>query len=208
MVWNDYFDIEQDRRERPFRPLPSGRISRAAAAQFGTALVALGLLASMFAGWSSAGMRWTAVLLAAMLIVFILLYDRWLKRTWTGPLGMGTCRFLNVLLGFSVANGVLTSGMLPALVVGIYIVGVTWFARTEARQSSRNSLCGAAVVMLAAHAACFAFAGAVAAGHGIAVVFLYFLLSSNSWSASRYIAPFRSRRPHAYKLRLSAPSWA
>src|SRR5262245_28722487 len=26
MVWNDYFDLEQDRRERPFRPLPSGRI--------------------------------------------------------------------------------------------------------------------------------------------------------------------------------------
>ena len=23
MVWNDYFDIEQDRRERPSRPLPS-----------------------------------------------------------------------------------------------------------------------------------------------------------------------------------------
>ena len=28
MVWNDFFDVEQDRRERPFRPLPSGRISR------------------------------------------------------------------------------------------------------------------------------------------------------------------------------------
>ena len=31
MVWNDFFDIEQDRRERPFRPLPSGRISCVAA---------------------------------------------------------------------------------------------------------------------------------------------------------------------------------
>src|SRR5438034_11690528 len=26
MVWNDYFDVEQDRRERPFRPIPSGAI--------------------------------------------------------------------------------------------------------------------------------------------------------------------------------------
>src|SRR5437868_8098899 len=28
MVWNDFFDVEQDRRERPFRPLPSGRVAR------------------------------------------------------------------------------------------------------------------------------------------------------------------------------------
>src|SRR3954454_3550433 len=35
MVWNDVFDVEQDRRERPFRPLPSGRISRRRAAVFG-----------------------------------------------------------------------------------------------------------------------------------------------------------------------------
>src|SRR6266852_4753634 len=32
MVWNDFFDVEQDRRERPYRPLPSGRITRRAAA--------------------------------------------------------------------------------------------------------------------------------------------------------------------------------
>ena len=27
MVWNDYFDLEQDRKERPGRPLASGRIT-------------------------------------------------------------------------------------------------------------------------------------------------------------------------------------
>jgi 4-hydroxybenzoate polyprenyltransferase len=26
MVWNDFFDIEQDRRERPNRPIASGRV--------------------------------------------------------------------------------------------------------------------------------------------------------------------------------------
>ncbi len=83
-------------------------------------------------------------------MVAIFLYDGWLKRTWAGPLGMGTCRFLNVLLGFSTASGTLAWGVLPATVVGMYIVGVTWFARTEARQSKRSSLRGAALVMLAA----------------------------------------------------------
>src|SRR5260370_8225178 len=29
MVWNDFFDIEQDQRDRPFRPFPSCRITRA-----------------------------------------------------------------------------------------------------------------------------------------------------------------------------------
>src|SRR5260370_3647465 len=26
MVWNDYFDLAEDRRDRPGRPLPSGRV--------------------------------------------------------------------------------------------------------------------------------------------------------------------------------------
>jgi 4-hydroxybenzoate polyprenyltransferase len=63
---------------------------------------------------------------------------------------MGLCRFLNVLLGFSAVAGGLAQGLLPALVVGVYIVGVTWFARTEARHSSRAALTSAAAVMLAA----------------------------------------------------------
>jgi 4-hydroxybenzoate polyprenyltransferase len=150
MVWNDYFDVEQDLRERPFRPIPSQRISRAAAARFGTVLMLLGVLAAGLAGWSSAGFRAAPLGLAGLLIVCILFYDRWLKRTWAGPLGMGTCRFLNVLLGFSAASGMVTAGLWPALVVGLYIVGVTWFARTEARQSNRPALTGAAAVMLAA----------------------------------------------------------
>src|SRR5947208_3246789 len=44
MVWNDYFDVEQDRRERPFRPIPSGRVSRNAAALLGGALLVGGVV--------------------------------------------------------------------------------------------------------------------------------------------------------------------
>ena len=38
---------------------------------------------------------------AALLAACILLYDAWLKRTPLGPLAMGGCRMLNVLLGMS-----------------------------------------------------------------------------------------------------------
>ena len=143
MVWNDYFDVEQDRRERPFRPVPSGRVSPAAAARFGALLMLLGVLFAFLGSRTAAG-------LALALVAGIFLYDAWLKRTWAGPLGMGACRFLNVLLGFSAAPGLLSWGLLPAFVVGTYIVGVTWFARTEARTSNRTALISAAVVMLAA----------------------------------------------------------
>ena len=28
IVFNDYFDMEEDRKERPFRPLPSGKVTK------------------------------------------------------------------------------------------------------------------------------------------------------------------------------------
>src|SRR5687768_421090 len=43
MVWNDYFDINQDKRERPFRPLASGRVSLGSAFRLGTFLMIAGL---------------------------------------------------------------------------------------------------------------------------------------------------------------------
>jgi hypothetical protein len=143
MVWNDYFDREQDRRERPFRPLPSGRISPHQAMQLGTALLVAGVLFALPAGR-------TSLFVALCLAATILAYDGWLKPTWAGPLAMGACRFLNVLLGVSVCGSLLwPRGAHLALIVGLYIVGVTWFARTEAHRSKQNALRGAAAVILA-----------------------------------------------------------
>src|SRR5262249_39007424 len=144
MVWNDWFDLEQDRRERPFRPLPSGRVSTFAAAVFGFVLLTAGVVFAVLAGWmqsQTSGWRHPSLGIALALIVAILLYDGWLNRTWAGPIGMGSCRFLNVLLGLSVAGmPAWPCGWHLALVVGLYIVGVTWFARTEARDSNRQML--------------------------------------------------------------------
>ncbi len=64
-------------------------------------------------------------------------------------MGMGSCRFLNVLLGLSVADEALNWwGLHLASIVGVYIVGVTWLARTEARATRRSQLAAAAAVML------------------------------------------------------------
>jgi 4-hydroxybenzoate polyprenyltransferase len=165
MVWNDFFDIEQDRRERPQRPIPSGEVPRHKAAQLGAVLLVVGLVCAYLADqvvWRltadrhpnidflSTSLGGNAFWIAVFLTIAILLYDGWLKRTWAGPLGMGLCRFLNVLLGLTVFEVFIPKwGIHLAAVVGIYIVGVTWFARTEARASKRSSLTGAALVMLA-----------------------------------------------------------
>jgi 1,4-dihydroxy-2-naphthoate octaprenyltransferase len=147
MVWNDYFDVNQDRRERPQRPIPSGRVAPREAARLGAILLTGGVLSALLAGMFGAGSLPTV--LAVLLAGAVLLYDGVLKHYWAGPLGMGLCRFLNVLLGLSITGGVDGwQGMLLALVVGLYVVGVTWFARTEARISNVRALQGAALVML------------------------------------------------------------
>src|SRR5262249_45275849 len=153
MVWNDYFDLEQDKRERPFRPLPSGKIPLHAAARLGTLLliggVAFAALASLSQGLFDDGSRRLSAVLALFIAAAVLLYDRWLKRTWAGPLGMGACRFLNVLLGVSASGGLAwPRGAQLALVVSVYVAGVTWFARGEARASNVNALRGAAALIL------------------------------------------------------------
>jgi 4-hydroxybenzoate polyprenyltransferase len=152
MAWNDFFDVEQDKRERPFRPIPSGRVSLRTAAALGAGLLAAGVAFATLSGLlHEPGSRSAPVVIAVLLVGAIFAYDGWLKRTWMGPVGMGTCRFLNVLLGLTVTGGPIERwGWLLALVVGLYIVGVTWFARTEARLSSQAALGGAAGVMLAA----------------------------------------------------------
>ena len=143
MVWNDVFDIEQDARERPFRPLPSGQIAPRTAI-----FVALTLMA---AGWAIACVAGgLAAIIAGALVLAILLYDRWLKRTALGPAGMAACRSLNVLLGMSAAEVPWGLRLHLALVVGIYVAGVTWFARREAQASDVTQLRLAAIIVLAA----------------------------------------------------------
>ncbi|MCI0460215.1 MAG: UbiA family prenyltransferase [Gemmataceae bacterium] len=149
MVWNDYFDLEQDKRERPFRPLPAGRISLRAAAGLATCLMLAGLGCAALVGALGDAYRPAPLIIAGLLALTILAYDAGLKRTWAGPIAMGACRSLNVLLGLSVMPGTFGAWwFLLAAVVGVYIAGVTWFAHTEARTSNQTQLFAAAAVML------------------------------------------------------------
>lgn len=148
VVLNDVFDFQVDAEERPARPLPSGRVSLDAARRLGWTLLLVGVALGWGAGLLNQGVWPGAV--ASLLAACVVLYDGFLKRTPFGPLGMGACRALNVLLGMSVLAGPWESyHLLIAGGIGVYIVGVTWYARNEAWESNRLQLVLAVVVMLA-----------------------------------------------------------
>lgn len=137
MVFNDVFDRNVDAEERPGRPIPSGRVSLRAAMGLGVGLIAVGNLAA-------AGVGIPSLLVAGLLTLCVLAYDGGLKKTPLGPVAMGACRFLNVMLGASATATFADIWVLPQLHVaiglGIYIIGVTWFARQEATISRRGQL--------------------------------------------------------------------
>jgi 4-hydroxybenzoate polyprenyltransferase len=159
MVWNDVCDRAEDAKVRGFRPIPSGRVSLRTAVILGAVLMLAGIgfawLADLTLPTRTNVMRFggNPLHVAVVLAVLIFLYDSWLKRTPAGPIGMGLCRFMNVMLGLSIAGVPFSSEPFPlhlAAVIGIYIVGVTWFARTEEAASNRRQLILAACVMLSA----------------------------------------------------------
>jgi 4-hydroxybenzoate polyprenyltransferase len=178
MVWNDYFDLEEDRRDRPFRPLASGKISLATARWIGLALSLVGLAAAFVSGIDPAGWRPEGAIIAGVLMLAVVLYDARIKRTPAGPLGMAACRFLNVLLGLSLADDTLlpwATRLHLAAAIGVYIIGVTWFARTEEKRSDPEALKAAACVLLAALVIALAVPVRVPAGTS-SVFFPYLLV--------------------------------
>ena len=124
MALNDLADRDEDQRERPERPIPSGAVSPRSAAFIGGGLLLGGVLAAR-----RSGARWTGPALAAMIVA----YDFQLKRSATlGPAAMGACRALSLLMGVEASRGVVTRrGAEGALLLGAYVAGLTLIARGE-----------------------------------------------------------------------------
>ena len=127
---NDLLDLEVDRGERPGRPLPSGQLSRGFAFRVILAAFAIGFAASTFSG--TRGM-----IAAAALIGCVTGYDALLRRTVLGPIAMGLCRAINVLMGMSIHPGFGGEvGWTVAVGYGLFIAGITWISRHETEQGS------------------------------------------------------------------------
>jgi len=128
MAMNDAVDVETDRKERPNRPIPSGRLSRRAAFSFSliASVAALGLLTSA---------SLAACLAGAGLVVCAAVYNAVHSLHPASVLLMGGCRAL------SLATAASAVGWPPrwdylGLAAGflwLYVIALSIIARGEAR---------------------------------------------------------------------------
>jgi 4-hydroxybenzoate polyprenyltransferase len=134
MVLNDVYDAAVDAVERPERPIPSRRIPLSSAKKLGWSLLAGGVAAAWLTSWAAE--TWRPGLVGSALAGCILLYDIALKHFAFGPVVMGGCRLLNVLLGMSLSSPWQASEWAIAIGIGTYIAGVTWLACNEAQSTA------------------------------------------------------------------------
>jgi 4-hydroxybenzoate polyprenyltransferase len=126
IVLNDYFDIEVDRKERPNRPLVSGRITkRSALIIAGASIIAANILAFL--------VSWASLVVSASLTAVIIAYNYRLKRNAvSNPLTMASARFLNVVLGGSSALDLSLIMHQTHMVLVLVFVGISLFLYTAA----------------------------------------------------------------------------
>jgi 4-hydroxybenzoate polyprenyltransferase len=156
VVLNDFFDRNLDAVERPERPIPSGKVSAASAAALGGLLLCAGV---------AAGFQASAItgIIAASIAALVLLYDTAAKYHATGPVVMGSCRALNLLLGLASVPAMLGHAWFLALLPLAYIAGVTTLSRGEVNGGSR----AASIIALALFAAVVVTLAALQGASGV-----------------------------------------
>lgn len=96
IVLNDLYDFDIDKKERPNRPLPSGKISRRSAIVLVAIFSTIALILSLQVSFST-------LVISSILFSVIFGYDKYLKNTHAGPFTIASARVINVLLGTSVS---------------------------------------------------------------------------------------------------------
>ncbi|MDB9528024.1 UbiA-like protein EboC [Oscillatoria sp. CS-180] len=143
VVFNDVFDAELDRIERPERPIPTGRATLLGATLLGASLLSVGVAAAAQVSILSAGLA-IAIALAAVV------YDALGKHQgWLGPLNMGLCRGGNLLLGVSAVPALVLERWFLAGIPIVYIAAVTAISQGEVEGGKRQTgLLAIALVLL------------------------------------------------------------
>ncbi|MBT3191732.1 MAG: UbiA family prenyltransferase [Verrucomicrobia bacterium] len=183
LIWNDCADYTEDCRERPQRPLPSGRISRRQAAAVGAGLAVAGV-----------GLAWLlgihAGIVATALLLLVVAYNFGSRRIrLLGLFNMGGCRAGSVLLGAAAARSPVTWPPIvfaAAAGIGLYIVGVAWLAVDETEREGRGVNIGLLIRLLIPIQAVLCVAGGRAGAVAGALVLLGWPVSS--WLGRRFYA--------------------
>lgn len=124
-VFNDFCDREVDSRERPWRPIPSGRVSTREAFFLACLCFMAGLLSAYWVGKRT-------FLVAIVLASLAVSYDAFTKNKDTiGPLNMAGCRSCNLILGMSPALSLIAAALIFPLISFVYVFSLTSLSRYE-----------------------------------------------------------------------------
>jgi 4-hydroxybenzoate polyprenyltransferase len=140
IVLNDAFDADVDAQERPERPIPSGRASRQGAFILGSTLLLIGVLAATHSHLSG--------ILAASIATAAVLYDAFGKHHPVfGPLNMGVCRGVNLLLGVSIVSPMVGQYWFLALIPITYIAAITTLSQGEVHGGKKGNAIAASILI-------------------------------------------------------------
>ena len=130
MVLNDYLDIKIDKKERPWRPLPSNKILKKNALIITIISFLYSLTISFIIGWYT-------FIITLIMVTLIFLYNKFLKNTICGPINMGFIRSLNILLGASQSIFLMdgdifdTRFFIPLLSEFLYVSAISILSKNE-----------------------------------------------------------------------------
>ena len=162
IVFNDYFDIEIDKKERLTRPLPSGKITKRKA-------LTIAISSMIAANVITLVINWTSFIIAIILTTIIIAYDYGLKHNnITGPIIMGLARSINVILGASPALSTLllsvtASKMLLFISISLflYIVAISILSKKEVSGKATNLIIISSLSIVFVDIAAIAIAGLI-----------------------------------------------
>jgi len=139
IIINDYRDLEIDRKERPDRPLPAGKISPRSALAFVFVAAISAIFLATLVGIPS-------VFLAVILLITIIAYDCWLKNNFLGYFAIALARVINVVLGYSAGITLLISNQneitrLSVILIStfLYVTAISYISRKEVESSPKKS---------------------------------------------------------------------
>ena len=133
IILNDLYDFNIDKKERPYRPLPSGKISRKIAIALVTIFSFLALTLSLIVGIPT-------LVISSILLAIIFGYDKCLKNTWAGPFTIASARVMNIMLGVSVNINSASSN--PQFVILTFVLTITFVYVSLIGYMSRYEILG------------------------------------------------------------------
>ncbi len=120
-IFNDYFDIESDIKNKPKRPIPSGRIREREAMVFGIILAVLGILAAY-------NLNTSALVLAGANLAILYAYSRMKETT---PFG-------NFIVAYLAGSVFLFGGLAAGSIDKVWILSLLSGLATLAREITKD----------------------------------------------------------------------